>query len=307
MESSRTWALCMKNPGHSGFIPYPEFGPEHLPCGWPTPEKMEVLRIIAEITVRLRVSYTSLGRPEGFAFHNLRGTNIVHTGSGWIYDVHSSEEHPCPCSQCAVSSSPHRTWMEIVVATACHVIYNSEEARSTSIDFFYDDEESRRNGKMKTVLGSEVILVDTADDTCLLRCVTHDVTICERLLNVRAAAVKIFVGRSCLEDWRPTLGNVCVIISHPHGRPKQVTVGQVKATEEADGEINKLTYSASTCPGSSGALILPMDDVGSARPARSTVHSLGGVQEGFNQSSSVFHHYRPRYDELFCGETDKYQ
>ncbi|KAK3732296.1 hypothetical protein RRG08_064261 [Elysia crispata] len=64
MESSRTWALCMKNPGHSGFIPYPEFGPEHLPCGWPTPEKMEVLRIIAEITVRLRVSYTSLGQAQ---------------------------------------------------------------------------------------------------------------------------------------------------------------------------------------------------------------------------------------------------
>ncbi|KAK3711615.1 hypothetical protein RRG08_020996 [Elysia crispata] len=302
MESARTWASCSKNPGHAGFIPYPEFRPDHLPVSWHTPERLEIVRIIAEVTVRLRVGYTSMDRPEGFAFHNLRGSNIVHTGSGWIYDIRPNRDVPCPCQECALSPSPHKTWMEIIIATACHVVYNTEEAKLTHVDLFYDDEQARRSGKMKTVLGSQINLTDEGNDTCLLRCATHDNDLCEKLFELRAAAVKAFVDQNAIGEWRPTVDSVCVIISHPHGRPKQVTVGQVKAIEETDGLMNKLTYSACTCPGSSGAPVLPMDTAGSVRPGRSAVHSIGGISQGFNQSSSAFQHYRPRYDHLFYRE-----
>ena len=305
MESARTWAACTKNPGHTAFIPYPEFRYDHLPARWRTPERLETIRIIAEVTVRLRVGFTSWDRPEGFAFHKLRGTHVVHTGSGWVYDTCTHQNLPCPCRECVDSPTPQSTWMEIVIATACHVIYNSEEAMETQVDFFYDDEKSRRNGKMRTIWASDVRVTNAVEDTCLLRCVTHDDRLLKRLFEFRAAVAETMVGHRVMDHWRPTVDNVCVIISHPHGKPKHVTVGQVKALEEDGGSAGKLTYSANTCPGSSGALVLPVDSQGSKRMSRSMVHSLGNVYQDCNQSSAIFQHYRPRFDNLFCLEAEE--
>ena len=306
MESTRSWSLCTKNPGHEDFIPYPDFRPDHLPAGWRTPEKIESVRIMAEITVRLRVNYTSFDRPDGFAFCNSKGSTSVHTGSGWIHDVRYRKDVPCPCSDCATSLSPQPEWTEIVVVTAAHVVYNTEEAQATAVDLFYDDERSRRNGRMKTAMGSEVKFVDVEGDTCLLSCATHDTDLNEKLQELRPSAAKTFAERNCFANWRPTVGNVCVIISHPHGKPKQITIGQVKATQTTDGVVSRLSYSACTCPGSSGAVVLPMDAVGAARPARSAVHSLGRGELGLNHSSAAIHHYRPRYDKLFNQDYAEY-
>ena len=95
-------------------------------------------------------------------------------------------------------------------------------------------------------------------------------------------SAETIVGQPVMDDWQPTVDNVCVIILHLHGRPKHVEVRQVKALEEDGGSAGKLTYSVNTCPGSSGALVLPAYYEGSKGLANSTVHSLGGLFQGFN-------------------------
>ena len=49
-----------------------------------------------------------------------------------------------------------------------------------------------------------------------------------------------------------------VIVSHPHGKPKKITVGKVKR-EERLGGLDQLEYYTPTCPGSSGAAVVLVD------------------------------------------------
>ncbi|KAK3760934.1 hypothetical protein RRG08_022342 [Elysia crispata] len=49
--------------------------------------------------------------------------------------------------------------------------------------------------------------------------------------------------------------SLCVIISHPHGKYKHVTVGEMKGSTEEIFGLTKL-YNADTCCGSSGAPVI---------------------------------------------------
>ena len=119
-ESAYAWKNCTKNPGHSQFIPAPEFCLDHLPKWCADPTVVECVRAISALTVRLRVNYTSWGRPDGYSFANHRGSNILHTGSGWVRDIKVGSG-PCRCPECQQSSFPKQVWYEVHLETACHV------------------------------------------------------------------------------------------------------------------------------------------------------------------------------------------
>uniref|UniRef100_A0A2C9KY70 Uncharacterized protein n=1 Tax=Biomphalaria glabrata TaxID=6526 RepID=A0A2C9KY70_BIOGL len=46
------------------------------------------------------------------------------------------------------------------------------------------------------------------------------------------------------------------IVSHPHGYPKKISIGQWKDKIHVTPKKNQFTYTASTCPGSSGARVV---------------------------------------------------
>ena len=129
-----------------------------------------------------------------------------------------------------------------------------------------------------------------SDQSCLL-CVTHDEEIGERLQSlgnrVRESIASLENRRGSLFDFNevslpnlsrylftPTQHSLAVCISHPHGQPKKISVGKVRATEETLGDSNYcFHYNTATCPGSSGApvfsfYILPRDP---KSPAQQTV------------------------------------
>ena len=229
-EGARAWRLCKKNPGHQSSIPYPEFRHDHLPDGFQTHKLFKCVKLMADHTVRLRVTYTSAARPDGYPFCNHRGTNILHTGSGFCKPDSMERSpvelrhkrypgHSCPgCVQNSGNPSfkdEECCDYEILVATAQHVVYNTEEAKATQVDFFFDDEASEFNGKMKTIYGNDVYITNKEKDICWLRCITHDKALYERLSSI---------PRPCA-TWAKER-NTSVIVSHPRGRPKQITVGE---------------------------------------------------------------------------------
>ena len=284
MESEKTWKACKKHPGHVGFIPYPEFGLEHLPRYVQTPKALARVRHIADRTVRLRVGYTSTERPKkGFPFAGSRGSRIEHTGTGWVEDVHQHPGFTCPCRECLDSVVPQMDSYEIIVHTASHVVYNTEEARETQVDFFYDDERSMQMGKTKTVWGLELFDIDPGSDNCYFRCVTHDADLAKKLGGKEEVAITFE-----FEPLRfaPVLGDTCVIVSHPHGKSKMVTVGEAETTHN-DYENYRVTYTTKTCPGSSGAPVLVLDDLNLDLIECSIVHSQGNVRDNLNQGSSL--------------------
>ncbi|KAK3803887.1 hypothetical protein RRG08_059753 [Elysia crispata] len=64
------------------------------------------------------------------------------------------------------------------------------------------------------------------------------------------------VGASPNMRWK----NLCLVVAHPHGQPKKVTLGEMKSCTSA-GRLHQkqFTYSTDTCPGSSGAFMLLLE------------------------------------------------
>ena len=255
VECAFTWSECSKNPGHTDFIPAPEFCLDHLPRWCSDPSVVECVRTIAALTVRLRVSYTSWSRPDGYTFSKHRGSGILHTGSGWVRKIQPGSG-PCRCPECRRSSFPRQDWYEVHLETACHVVYNTEEAQATKVDFFFDDERSKVEGWIETIHAFAATDQDEKGDICILLCATHDHDLGD-ILQVCVDKLRPMERFNiCAVYSQIRTRHLCIIVSHPHGRPKQVTVGEEQLHMTAAADHRYFTYSTATCPGSSGAPVL---------------------------------------------------
>ena len=114
---------------------------------------------------------------------------------------------------------------------------------------------------------------------------THDAALGERLRELELTAGRAWdnvvqrlpamTDAEAADHPPPT-----VVIAHPHGRMKHVTVGELQGTESGAWSYRpKVLYSAGTCPGSSGGLVLPLwrmrDEDGVVRELWRHPHSVG--------------------------------
>ena len=155
---------------------------DSLSCSEGDPVR-EWVRVTADLTVRLRVGYTSQDRPDGDPLCGNRGKSIPRVGTGWIYRVDSEINEPCPCVYC--DGQEVRKFWRFGVETAQHVVYDTEEAKRTRVDLFYDDETSRQDGKVVSVWALRVDGSNTENDLCYMECVTHDERIGEMVESLR--------------------------------------------------------------------------------------------------------------------------
>ncbi|KAK3769593.1 hypothetical protein RRG08_043980, partial [Elysia crispata] len=260
-ESLRTWRDCLKNPEHEDFMSVQLFEDNYLPRVRINKQRDELRRII-DLTVRLRVYWTSPDRPDDDELSDHRETKKSRMGTGSIdYVSFPVSDEPCPCVAC--NGEITRMFWKFRVRTATHVVYNTEEAKSTWVDLFYDDDSCKSDGRMRTVKGLEVGAINPENDVCYMICVTHDGALGDRIestyRNWRDELGSLDLPSldfipSCDRGRRPTL-----IVSHPHGQPKKITVGQGRA-----GIHPVVEYNAATCPGSSGAPVLWFDSDGDA-------------------------------------------
>ena len=170
-----------------------------------------------------------------------------------------------------------RKFWRFEVWTAQHVVYDTEEAKKTRLDLFYDDETPHQDGKVVSVPALRVDWSDAEYDQCRMECVTHDEKIGEMVESlyrrwvslskaIRSRDTQFYFNKSSLSD-RPREMSTrrrqfyTLIISHPHGQAKKITLG--KEREVKDGVLD---YQTATCPGSSGAPVFDVytevDDAG---------------------------------------------
>lgn len=263
VECEYQWKNCTKNKGHFGFVPVNKFFMRNLPTGFQNWDCHEKFKIVAFLTVRLRVCATSLDRPEEVdnPISQLRGTRATRTGSGFITGIREGQG-ACPCGACDRSAT-QRHWF-IYVRTVNHVVFNTEEASRTKIDLFFDEDDSDQDGRMTTLTGLDVVTTDPTDDYCTVRCVLHD-----EHLALQIQAQTSSLGK--IDKFRPHWTRVnwskffALIISHPHGQPKMVTIGEIKwaavknpkgiTTPDTTSECS-YEYDTPTCLGSSGAPVV---------------------------------------------------
>ena len=253
VECSAAWRKCSKNWGHENFIPVSKFVKEHLPVRAQSQENMDYITAYIGLTVRLKVTYTSFERPDGYPNAGLRGMSNPRYGTGWVTDYNRGEG-TCQCSACRVSPSPCQEWYKIELRTARHTVYSEDEVESAEVNFFYDDEKSMTDGRVKTVYGSDgYCWMNGHGDDCFFFCVFHDKDLAGRLKKVWE---KLHASDTIHGD-----NDVAVIISHPHGEPKLITVGDsavygFSAMSTSITEDLFFSYTAETCGGSSGAPVL---------------------------------------------------
>ncbi|GFR75016.1 hypothetical protein ElyMa_002177900 [Elysia marginata] len=108
---------------------------------------------------------------------------------------------------------------------------------------------------MKSAWGVEVIGSRPNMDCCGMLCVT-----CDEDLGKRIDRHDVFHDDPYRHDLSqlgllPSGHKDCdfaLIVSHPHGQPKNITVGEVT---HQDRENQRVDYNTPTCPGSSGAIV----------------------------------------------------
>lgn len=252
-DSNSKWISCSKNPGHQPFICAQEFKHNYIPLVRDG-RSQDKLHSWIGLAVRLRVGYTSPWRSEHDPFFQHRGTSTPRMGSGWVNHISAPILNElCPCSGC--KGGKRKKHWRFQVRTANHVVFDTIEAKETLVDFFYDDESC--HDSMASVSGVTLADCDPDRDWCHVMCVTCDeelgrkIESCFRCFDDNRTSGVDLTGLDLL----PPLGGDCepaLIISHPHGQPKKITMGVWQRYDEN----GRIVYSVPTCAGSSGALVI---------------------------------------------------
>ncbi|XP_059146811.1 uncharacterized protein LOC131934716 isoform X2 [Physella acuta] len=276
---------CKKNPGHNGFIPLKNFNTNHLPRRYQNDLMYETIQTLAALTVQIKTKFTSLERPEfypgtqvPYPCYNDRGSHVMRLGTGRVCLATkvSFDNFTCPCAKCLVSTTPSKVWGRVSVKTAMHVVFDHSEARKTSCVLGFDDNKSPGI----SLDGWDIGYVNIMGDFCELRYWTCDLELvdelqkkCDRFYDLCGEVRDRY--RGLVDKIKLT-----VIVSHPHGCPKQVSVGQWTQKRERDGYKIRYWYTTCTCPGSSGACVYrPRHNL------RSYNHPHSGSHFGLNYSA----------------------
>uniref|UniRef100_A0A0B7BC95 Peptidase S1 domain-containing protein n=1 Tax=Arion vulgaris TaxID=1028688 RepID=A0A0B7BC95_9EUPU len=241
---------CIKHPGHERFIPIIKLNSYHFPENFQTESWVKLIRLKAVDVVRLVVSCTSKNRPEELSLTNVKDVRYG-TGTAFLYKMDKTEQ--CDCT---VATAGHSVSGLFRVMTASHVVFDDEEAKNTTVEFFYDSADT------STVIrgwGVRVCHIDVMRNRSIIECQTHDLNLCQRLTHALKERNHLIA-----KELEPHIVSVLtsVIISHPHGMCKQVTFGKLKemkeygvarTTKEGVMLIDcMLTYDTPTCPGTGG-------------------------------------------------------
>ncbi|KAH9495357.1 hypothetical protein Btru_017545 [Bulinus truncatus] len=278
---------CAKNPDHTTFVPVDEFDIHRLPERYRDQDLVDLINATCDVTVRVAVNHTSDARPEfypdtkvKYPFFDYIGKKMMRTGTGRVWDVRQLTEEdgvPCPCRACRESDTPTTKWGQINVITATHVVFDVGEARSSTCRLGFNSKDSA----YIEVEGIGRDGSDIFDDRYLLTCVTHDAALLESL--------RLSVDRYndlCFRVYKKFYhtkdeDKLTIIVSHPHGCSKQISIGEWTRKYEVRRGTTKYSYTACTCPGSSGAPVYTLGRSG-WRWMYSHVHSGAGAEVNFS-------------------------
>ncbi|KAK0062114.1 hypothetical protein Bpfe_008607, partial [Biomphalaria pfeifferi] len=225
---------CTKNPGHAGFIPVKELKTSHFPVNYQDQDLVDSVKLLGELTVKVSVSVA-----EG-----------VRTASGKIIDITQNLHNiKCPCSGCMDSKNPRENWWEIEILTVTHIV--KEDAKNSKCRLFYDTSDS----SLVNVEGLRVVNSSQNSDICRLICITCDEALSNRISGMLDKSSELY-EKVFEKFWDvKNAEKLVVIVSHPHGTPKKVTIGKSDERKEISDGHSVLTYSTNTCPGSAGAFL----------------------------------------------------
>ena len=213
-------------------------------------------------------------------------------------------------------------WL-ILVETALHVVYDTKEARSTVVDVFHDTNTS--SPRSQTLYGFRVVNRYDEEDKCIFECATHNEELVRKLSESEQKRHRInrSLGRPIwtqsnrspagtsesfgdsdtnststdqqMTSLSPQEYRMAIIIGHPHGRSKTISVGQwthrVKHSETKTSVLTHYLYDAPTCKGNSGGAVMTFGKMEEERVTTVLLnhhHRSSSAIPGLNMSSPSY-------------------
>ncbi|KAI8750721.1 STE20 serine/threonine-protein kinase isoform X2 [Biomphalaria glabrata] len=252
---------CIKNPGHTQFIPVDMFSLEHLPEVHRDNDLYTFVKAVADLTVKVSVTLVSPQRPEfwpdtniPYFLYNMKGSKSLRTGSGIVKAVIKWKRGRCPIDRYQNPFKPEKQWWTLRVLTAANVIFDDSEANHTTLRLFYDKEDSPEVVVNVTISN---VSKDINNDISLLDCVTCELNlnVVNRLREMVKHYDDLYEKVAQKYEQSRDIDKLMFIVSHPHGCRKQVSIGQWKDHVQFSDYFDRFTYTTCTCPGSSGASV----------------------------------------------------
>ncbi|KAK6192302.1 hypothetical protein SNE40_003794 [Patella caerulea] len=288
-------STCTKNPNHEGFVNFDDFNISHLPLPLRREDYFKYIQILGNRVVRLAVQKEDGGCIYGSGFlYKVGPLYVIATNDHVIGSEEdarnctvdfffNSPESPNTDSSYGESLLGGSDQQDLSLFTFKPVPKRVEEMNlfdnsgmSPYVSVHHDDlSVTQRRGYVCKTRGKWLVMVSRRDlyvdklVSCEINfmrengCQTYPATfvgisrIEEKMIGLEITDVPDFVPSvgSSAAPWPNGRDFVPVVIAHPHGGPKQVTVGKTMAVE-MEGFVGKIYHTARTCPGSSGGLVI---------------------------------------------------
>lgn len=227
---------CKKNPGHFAYFPTGSLTLEQIPSNTRSPEVLRFLRLAANLTVRIIVSFVSNLRPPN-------EKDIPRYGSGFVCGVSLLEPENGKKKPIKHLFKKHKPGT-VYIQTNRHLVLDSDEAANTKVEFFYDKPDSKEavSVKVKSILFSKT----QGDNVVVLACRPKESSLVQQLYRMRQEMAAV-------ADSLPNRAKECMtkklfIISHPHGGQKVLSYGdsvlvkyEIGTGENGQPKMTKMT------------------------------------------------------------------
>ncbi|KAH9492285.1 hypothetical protein Btru_024583 [Bulinus truncatus] len=274
---------CKKNPGHFAYFNLNALRLEQIPSAFCSSEMLKLLKLMGSLTVKVVVPATSSQRRS--EEHKVISQHKLRAGTGFVIEHACQEKLPAKnggksklksIKRIVTGGRKKNNWT-VYIQTSRHLVFNDDEARSSTVEFVFDNPETK---DAVTLEGKYVLVSATPDDSqCLLVCECSDLSFIQRLHQLQRDFYRLADGLPL--GTKKRMSKKLFMIHYPHAGQKVLSYGDfvgVKYKYDSCGQngqptLTKLTageqvlpnvdlyrktllYAADTCPGSCGAPIL---------------------------------------------------
>lgn len=205
---------CEKRHQHCEFIAINEFSLGHLPEDLRDPTVYVWLRNCAPLVVRLIKS-------------GIKATGRACVMPSEIKNTMTCDDIHCPYR--SLYGDVHDTYGGIGIITNKHVIRDNSDSARTRVDFCYNEE---NDASLWSELGYVVHVTNKKMDYSVFSCYVHSKDIISFVYTLDN--FRNYKWQRIPEKIRIHSKQYAIIISHPHGAPKKISIGKVVESEIKD-------------------------------------------------------------------------
>ncbi|CAL1527421.1 unnamed protein product [Lymnaea stagnalis] len=301
------YTSCKKNASHEEFMRLQDLTVDEVPKH--DINIVNFIKLTAKLTVRLSVKVNSPARPKEWLNRHepvpQSAPTLPRIGTGFVTNVQMYQNKiggdynigPCQCERCNDSKNSRSCdWGIISLTTAKYVVFDNSEAEETLCRYFYDNKKC----PLKILEGWEFESSSMVEDRSILQIKTCD----QFILNFFKDALSSWsrdkneIDRK-YSSHRPDK-RFTFIVSHPHGCPKYVSLGEcINRTVLPSNRMHtSYTYTTSTCTGCTGAYV---HILGVNVDITRGCHIHLGTNDSGNNYCSIGHEMKPSNDDTTDG------